>query len=231
MSYRGLTQACAALALTTATVVAVAEEAPVHSFSANLAVTTDYIWRGVSQTDNEPALQGGVDYAHASGLYLGAWASNVDFGPGDDSDIEIDLYGGFANEVGDFSYDLGVIHYDYPGEGDNDFDEVYLGLGYDFLSAKVSYTDEFGEDGDDATYYEAGADFELPMAVALGLHVGYYDIDPDDGFDYTDWKVAVAREYSGFNFELAYTDTDLSDNECGGDYCDGRAIFTVSREF
>lgn len=224
MSYRGLTQACAALALSATTAaVAVAEEAPVHSFSANLAVTSDYIWRGISQTDNEPAIQGGADYSHASGLYLGAWASNVDFAA-NDADVEVDLYGGFSNEVGGFSYDVGVIHYNYPGESDLNFEELYLGLGYGFLSVKASH--DFDNEN---SYYEAGADFTLPAEVSLALHVGHYDFD--NGEDYDDWKVAVGRSYGGFDFELAYADTDLSDNECGGDYCDARAIFTVSREF
>jgi uncharacterized protein (TIGR02001 family) len=220
-----------ALALAAFSTTALAEETQEHSFSANLAVTSDYVWRGVSQADNEPAIQGGIDYGHSSGIYVGAWASNVDFGPGDDSDIEIDLYGGFSNEVGGLSYDVGIIHYNYPGESDNNFEEYYFGIGYGFLSGKVSYTDEFGEGGDDATYYEIGADFELPMAVGLGLHAGHYDIDPDDGEDYDDWKIALSRSYGRFDFELAYSDTDLSDADCGGDYCDGRGIFTVSTEF
>jgi len=229
MKYRKLTLACSALALATASTITVAEETSPHSLSANVAMTTDYVWRGISQTDNGPAIQGGIDYAHSSGFYLGTWASNVDFGAGDDSNIEVDVYGGYGNEISGLSYDVGIIHYDYPSESDNNFDEVYLGLGYSFLSAMVSHTDEFGEGADDATYYELGADFELPMAVGLGLHVGHYDLDKDDGEDYTDWKVGLSRDYLGFTFELAYTDTDLSDTDCGGNLCDGRGIFTVSK--
>ena len=232
MSPHKLTLACSILASACISGIATAEEPTGdHQFSANVAMTTDYIWRGISQADNGPAIQGGFDYAHASGFYLGTWGSNVDFGPGDDASMEIDIYGGYAGEFNGVSFDLGIIHYDYPSESDDNFDEVYLGLGYGFLSAQVSHTDEFGEGADDATYYEAGADFELPYSVGLALHVGHYDLDPDDGEDYTDWKVAVSREYAGFNFELAYTDTDLSDRECGGNYCDGRGIFTVSKEF
>ena len=112
MKYRKLTLACSALALAATSAIIVAEEASPHSLSANVAMTTDYIWRGISQTDNGPAIQGGIDYAHSSGFYLGTWASNVDFGTGDDSNIEIDVYGGYGNEVGGLSYDVGIIHYD-----------------------------------------------------------------------------------------------------------------------
>ena len=87
--------------------------------SANVALATDYVFRGVSQTDNQFAIQGGFDWAHDSGFYLGTWASNVDsnfFGGATDPQIELDLYGGFANEFGNgFGYDLGYLRYQYPG--------------------------------------------------------------------------------------------------------------------
>ncbi|MBE0616861.1 MAG: hypothetical protein IH608_02885, partial [Proteobacteria bacterium] len=80
------------------------------NFSGNVAMTSDYVFRGISQTDSNPAIQGGFDYASPVGLYVGTWASNVAFG----GNIEMDWYGGFSNEVAGFSYDLGVIYYAYP---------------------------------------------------------------------------------------------------------------------
>lgn len=212
--------------------VRAAESSP-HSFSANVALTSDYVWRGVSQTDSDPAIQGGFDYEHASGFSLGIWGSNVDFGDDDDSDLELDYYGGFSWQVNEVGFNVGAIYYDYPGESDNDFWEVNAGIGYSYFSAKVSYTDEFGEGGEEAVYYEAGADFELPVAggVGLGLHVGYYDIDPADGEDYTDWKIALSKSIGGFDFELAYTDTDIDGSDDPDDLADGRVIFTLSRSF
>ena len=187
--------------------------------SANIALTSDYVWRGTSQTDSNPAIQGGFDYAHESGVYVGVWGSNVDFG--DDANIELDLYVGFSNELSNgFSYDVGFIHYDYPGESDSDFDEIYLGVGYGFFSAKVSHDPE-----NDNTYWEAGADFELPQGFGLGLHVGYND--PDSGDEATDWKIGISKSLVGLDFELAYTDTDINDD----DLSDERVIFTVSKSF
>lgn len=226
------TLVCSALAVMSASGIAVADEAvETHQFSANVALSTDYIWRGISQTDNGPAISGGFDYAHALGFYAGIWASNVDFGDGDGSNIEIDVYGGYGGEFKGVSFDVGVLHYDYPSESVNNFDEVYAGLGYGFLSIMVSHSNNgFAESGD-ATYYEAGADFELPLGVGLSLHAGHYELD-EGADDYNDWKIAVSKEYHGFNFELAYTDTDLSDADCGDDsLCDAHGVFTVSKEF
>ncbi len=189
--------------------------------SANVALTTDYVWRGVSQTDNGPAIQGGFDYAHQSGVYLGVWGSNVDFGAGDDSNVEIDIYGGYATEFdGGVSLDVGFIHYDYPSESDNDFEELYLGLGYGPVSARVSH--DFDNEN---TYWELGAGFDLPAEMGLSLQVGYYDFD--DGSEYTDWKVAVSRSFAGADVELAYTDTDIDANNLA----DGRLFLSVSKSF
>ncbi|MCP5427660.1 MAG: hypothetical protein H6964_10975 [Chromatiaceae bacterium] len=187
--------------------------------SANVALTSDYVWRGTSQTDSGPAIQGGFDYAHESGFYLGVWGSNVDFN--DDADIELDIYGGYSNELANgFSYDIGAIHYDYPGQDSSDFDEIYLGIGYGFMSGKVSHDPE-----NDNTYWEAGADFELPEGFGLGLHIGYND--PDSGDEVTDWKIGVSKSLVGLDFELAYTDTDTSND----DLTDARAVFTISKSF
>ncbi len=201
-----------------------------HSLSANVALTTDYVWRGISQTDEDPAIQGGFDWEHSSGFSAGVWGSNVDFG--DDASMELDLYAGFSKEFNGVALSIGFIHYNYPDESDLNFNEINFGIGYGPVSAMVSYTDEFGEGAEEAIYYELGADFDLPVGgLALGLHAGYYDIDSSDGESYADVKIALSKEVQGFGFELAYTDTDLSKTKCGGDTCGGRAIFTVSKSF
>jgi uncharacterized protein (TIGR02001 family) len=212
MKMKKPTLICAAL-LAGASVVASAES----ELSGNVALATDYVWRGVSQTDSDPAIQGGFDFSHSSGFYLGVWGSNVDFG--DDANIEIDLYGGWATEFDSgLSLDVGIIHYDYPSESDLNFEEGYLGIGYGFLSAMVSH--DFDNDN---TYWDLGADFQLPGEVGLGLHAGYYDFD--DGSEYTDWKLAVSKTFGGIDFELAYTDTDIDNSNLA----DGRLILTISK--
>ena len=112
------------LALAAASTVAVAQTpapAPEHTLTANVGLFSEYIFRGISQTAGEPAIQGGFDYAHSSGFYLGTWASNVswleDFGLYSRSSMEWDFYGGFKSTIGDtdWTYDLGILYYYYPG--------------------------------------------------------------------------------------------------------------------
>jgi len=219
MKMRFLTLACAA-ALASISGAAIAEDGP-FTISANVAMTTDYVWRGISQTSEDPAIQGGFDLEHESGIYLGGWGSNVDFGPGDPADLELDVYGGFTKEFDNgFGFDIGLIHYDFPDVSDYATEEIYLGASYSFFSAKFNHN----LDGN-YNYYEAGAEFDLPQEFGLNMHIGYNDPDAGDGA--TDWKIGVTKELFGLGFELAYTDTDINDVP----EADARAVFTVSKEF
>ena len=202
--------------------------------SANAAFTSDYVFRGISQSDNHFAVSAGADYAWElapNGLYLGAWASSVDFDDGGEGTAELDFYLGFTRTFGDINFDLGLIYYEYPGANnslDYDLDEAYVNLGYKFASLKYSYSDNYFAGTGNSHYWEAGVDFELVNKVNMGLHVGSMDVQKAS--NYNDWKVALSREIDGFGFEIAYTDTNLSKSECGGNWCDGRAMLTISKE-
>ena len=170
-----LTHSLAAVALSLTALAAQAE------ITGNAAVVSDYNWRGISQTSQDPALQGGIDYAHESGFYAGAWGSNVDFGDCCDENVEVDLYTGFRG--GDaVTWDVGFIYYWYPGAEDIDFPEIYVGLGYEWLSGKVSYSNDFGNSGESAFYYEANASYDLPANFGITGHLGYSDGDAIDLF-------------------------------------------------
>ena len=155
-----LTHGLAALALSLTAVAAQAE------ITGNAAVLSDYNWRGITQTSQDPAIQGGIDYAHESGFYLGAWGSNVDFGDCCDENVEIDLYTGFRGGE-TVTWDVGLIYYAYPGADDLDYPEIYAGLGWEWLSGKVYYSNDFGNSGESAFYYEANAAYELPANFGL----------------------------------------------------------------
>ncbi|WEN40921.1 hypothetical protein CKCBHOJB_00454 [Thauera sp. GDN1] len=211
-----------------------AEDSP---FSANVGLVSDYAYRGWSQTDERPALQGGFDYAHESGLYAGVWGSNVSWLSDGNSEVsnslELDLYGGYKGTVGAIGYDVGLLQYYYPGSYPKPYNspntlEGYLGLSWEFLSFKYSYafTDLFGYDKSDGSqYYDLGAAVDVGYGITLSAHVGYSDIKGQD--DYTDWKLGLAKEYGGFNFGLHYVDTDV-DN---ADLADERVILSVSKSF
>ena len=195
---------------------------PEHAFTANVGLFSEYIFRGIAQTAGKPAIQGGFDYAHASGFYAGTWASNIswleDFGAYNHSSVEWDVYAGFKNNFpnSDFFYDLGVYGYLYPGSRnpgvvDADTWELYAALGWKWTSVKFSYSlsDYFGARPDasqnktDGTWYiDASATYPIgETGFAILAHVGHLDVR-HDGSDsdfatlgkvsYTDWKLGAS---------------------------------------
>lgn len=195
-------------------------------FSANVDMTTDYVWRGVSQTDEKPAIQGGFDFSADNGIYLGTWGSNVQFGTKESpsaQDMEMDLYGGWSGKAGPVSLDVGAIHYGYfinqPGVN---FSEGYLGVTYNMFSVKVSH--DFDNKN---TYVEGGLNFDLPQKMSLALHAGHYHFD--GGNTYVDYSVGVSKEIGGFGFDLSYYDTNSKGKDLYGKIADGRLVFTLSK--
>ncbi len=183
--------------------------------SANIGATSNYVWRGVTQTDDAAAISGGLDYAHDSGLYAGLWASNVDFD--DDTTAEVDLYGGFANEFDNgLGYDIGLLYFAYPGAGPSpgdelDFLEVVGALSFGPVTAGVNYT--VWKENDDAdendVYYHVSASTEVAPTWSLGATVGYYDFDDDT--DYTHGQVDVTKsagELGDFTLSVSVAEDD-----------------------
>ena len=214
-----------------------AESVP-GEFSASMALTTDYIFRGVSQnSDGTPAIQGSIDYSvdtpvDGVSLYAGAWGSNIEFSS-DSGSIEIDYYGGFAGEVQGIGWDVGFVYFSYPGAPDASnlaYWEGTANLGYDFgmfaLSAGIAASPDFTGDTGDAFYYTAGVDIPLFKSLALSGHFGHQTVDQLE--DYSDVKVALSADVVGFGMELAYHDTL---NRSASSLSDERAVFTISRSF
>ena len=205
-----------------------------HSTSASVALSSDYVWRGVSQTDEEAAISGSFDYGHSSGLYAGTWASNIDFDS--DASVEIDIYAGFASEFGDsgIGYDIGALRYMYPSEGDINWNEYYANLSYSYFSAGVNYSDDFGGSDEDGIYYTLGFDYDLPYDVAFSAGYGYYDFDtkvngrgnPDS---YSDYRIGVSKDFFGFGFDVTYYDTNSDGEKLYDDLAEDRIVFTISK--
>lgn len=175
-------------------------------FSANVGLSSDYLWRGVTQTDGASAISGGLDYGASNGLYAGTWVSNVDFG--DDTTYEWDFYAGYAGEMEGVGYDIGYIYYAYPNGEDIDFSEIYAALSYRILSVGAAVLVDSDGDADfaDNNYYNADLAYEVAEGLELGFHIGYYDID--DGESYTDYNLSLSK--GGFTFMIS--DTDLDDD-------------------
>lgn len=204
------------------------------SLSGNLALTSDYVFRGYTQTSEDLAVQGGVDWESVGGWHLGVWGSDLDFGPGDAS-VEVDLYGGYSWEVNDVSYQVGLIYYAYPGsdsESGYDFVETYASAAYDLpavsLSAALHFTpDNFGETGT-GWYATGGLARTLSDTLSVDANVGFSQVEPGFGEDYLDWNLRLTYSLPLLALDLRYYDTDAPD--CL-DSCDSRVVLTLSTAF
>jgi uncharacterized protein (TIGR02001 family) len=230
---------------------------PEHSFTGNFTLASEYMYRGIAQTNREAAIQGGFDYAHASGFYAGVWGSSIswlaDFGGGISSNIELDVYGGYKGAFAeDWTYDVGVLTYNYPGSYPNGFvdadtTEVYVGLGWKWLSAKYSYTTSShifgwvgtkGENTRGSGYLELNAAYDLGDGWGISGHVGHQEIEHFDDASYTDWKVGVTKDVGFGTVGLAYIDTDAKGNRgepyrnaFDKDLGSGRLLLTFGKTF
>lgn len=218
----------ATLALTALPSVSFAEDASPLSF--NLSVTSDYRYRGISQTRLKPALQGGADYALPGGFYIGAWASTIKWikdwdvkGP-----LELDLYGGYKGEIQkDFGYDVGLLQYAYVGNKLADVGgvfknanttEIYGALSYGPVTGKLSYalTNLFGnynfatnEKSSGSWYFDLSGSFDLGSGFSVVPHVGYQKVAKIDNASYSDYSLTLTKDLgSGFSVSGAIVGTD-----------------------
>ncbi len=220
------------LKLTAALGMLVAAGAANAELSSTWTATSDYDFRGNSQTAKDPALQASLDFAMDNGWYVGAWASNVDFG--DEIDYEVDLYTGFSGGE-EMPWDVGVVYYAYPDDSDVNYFEAYGSLGYQWIEGKLWYSDDFFGSDQSAIYIEGNATIPLPQDFSLLLHAGlgtgdyWDDVNGDDQIDYS---IGVGYTVSNFDLALKYVDTD-SDVEVTDDVYnnEGRVIFSVSTTF
>ena len=206
--------------------------------SGNVALTTDYAFRGVSQTDLSPAVQGGFDAAFGdSGAYVGAWASNINFGTGG-ANLELDVYGGFKFALGPVAMDVGVIGYLYPSASDDtaelDYYEGYVKPSIALsdqitLGGAVDWSPEFTGESGDGVYAEVNGAFVASPELTFSGAVGMQTVDATGFFagedDYTTWNAGGTYSAMGLGFDLRYVGTDV-DNAA---IYDDRVIFTIKR--
>lgn len=178
-------------------------------FAFNVGAVSDYRYRGISQSRLKPAVQGGVDWSHASGFYVGAWASTIkwieDANPGSSNKVEIDVYGGYKGEiVKDLAFDVGVLTYQYPGHKAEligapspNTTEVYGALTYGPATLKYSHsvTNLFGfPDSKNSGYLDLSATFDLGNGLSLVPHLGRQRVSNNADFTYTDYSLTLNYE-------------------------------------
>ncbi len=203
--------------------VAHAEDAaaqPEHAVAYNVGVTNDYRFRGISQSQRDPAFSLGADYTHnPSGAYLGVFASTIKWvkDSGGDGNTEVDVYGGKRGQLtDDLGYDVGAIYYYYPGHGlgtapDANTFEVYgqLGVGPAYLKLNYALTDAFYTSNKAGSYYvDAGANVPVADGLVVNVHAGYYYWKDATDFNYTDWKVGLTKDFGFVTAAIAYVGTN-----------------------
>ncbi|MBU0499275.1 MAG: TorF family putative porin [Gammaproteobacteria bacterium] len=213
------------------------------SLSGNVGLVSDYLFRGITQTDSDPAIQGGLDLTHESGFFAGVWGSNVESDPAalinyNGANVELDAYLGWTGEIADkTTVTVKALRYNYPGtrfdpNNTNEF-SAYLGHDFGVLSGKVglNYSDDFYGVGK-AIYTDLGV--SIPVGrVAIGLHYGMQDFDNDVlGDDYSDYSVGISGTAAGLNLGVTYTGTDgvAATNATKPAY-DDAVVFSVSKTF
>ena len=230
-----------------------AAAAPASPWVGSLTLASDYIFRGLSQTNQKPALQGGLEYDHPSGFYVGFWGSNInwlsDYSIPEapvSSSLELDFYLGYRGKFNDdWGYDFGLYTYYYPGDYPAGFTsgnttEIYGALSYKFLSLKYSHTltNAFGfADTQNSGYLDLSANYEFVPTWLFNAHVGHQRIDGFGDASYTDWKLGFTKNFDkGFSLAIAYYDTDADKpvytNPNTGHFV-GRStgVITVSKAF
>lgn len=239
-----------AFALPSVVIAADAAPASPHTFTANVGLVSNYVFRGITQSAAKPAVQGGFDYAHASGLYAGTWASNVNWVADNNwaaasaasNSLEIDVYGGYKGTItGDLGFDIGLLTYIYPGTNTSvggtfikpDSTEVYGALSWKWLTLKYSHSttslfgwNKFGGTVSDKTngsgYLELNGAFDLGNGWGLSAHIGDQKIKGNGPASYSDYKLGVTKDAGVGVFGLALTSTNSQGN------CSGNAMATTN---
>ena len=228
-----------------------AEAAPESTLAFNLGVTSDYVFRGISQSRNRPAFSGGADYTHnPSGMYVGTWVSTISWvndstpdGIKGNTPYELDIYGGQRGEIsGGVSYDVGGIYYYYPSNKLTGFDantfEVYgqLGFGPAYLKVNYALTDTINTGSNGSYYIDLGTNLPLAEGIVLNLHAGHFSFKDNKAANYTDWKIGLTKDFgSGFSGAIAATGTDADKGawNLGGQgfLGDTKGIVTLTKTF
>jgi len=198
------------------------------TISGNVTLTSDYHWRNVSQSNQDMAIQGGFDLDTGMGIYAGAWASSIDFDNSSDSNVELDLYGGYAFEVGGVGLDVGFIYYSYPDSEADDinFYELYAGVSKDF--GPVGLGGSLNWDPDNETIYgDVGVSYSLMDNLSVDVSYGTYLDDADLGLDlYTGFNIGATYSVAGVDLDVRYY---ANDGDYANDDLEDNIVFSIGK--
>jgi uncharacterized protein (TIGR02001 family) len=236
---------------------AAAAPTPDWTITGNLSLASDYRFRGISQTNKQPALSGGFDVAHSSGFYIGNWNSNIDSDFFQGANIEMDFYGGYKGSISDIGYDIGAIYYYYPGSGRDGRikvknTELYVGTSYGPVSAKFYYplNDFFnaeqifpgGGNAGGSYYIDLSGAYDLGSGFGVNAHVGFQKLKGSAKVteigktaienDIVDWKIGFTYGFSnGFVAAVSYIDTNRNLAGVTRNVSNGTGVVSLSKTF
>lgn len=231
-----------------------ADDAPAAepaALTGNMTLTSEYLYRGIAQSNNRPALQGGFDYALPAGFYIGNWNSSIswigDAGLGASSSLEMDFYGGYKKSIGDFSFDVGALYYYYPGNYPDTWKdaydspntlELYGAVGYKWVTLKYSRAMQnlFGNMNTKGSgYFEANATVDVGGGFSLIGHAGHQQLKNAYNGAYSDYKLGVTKDVGFAVVGAAYSYTtahkDFYYNSVNSDTGKGRFVVSVTKTF
>lgn len=209
------------------------EEGSDKPWSVTLGFMSDYKFRGISQTNGDPAVQVTFNWAYESGLYLGAFASNVDFAEGDGANQELDLYIGYGWQINDnVAADVSWTQYIYPFDNaDYNYGELIGKVTfYDSITAMVGLSNNVFSSDENGFYYGLSGSTSLSDFTFTGT-IGYYDLDDVAGGGITDYSVAVSRDWGPITVSLGYYDTNGKLEDFFGENGKGKTILSFSTTF
>jgi uncharacterized protein (TIGR02001 family) len=202
--------------------IAAAASAPAFAqevtVTGNVTLTTDYVWRNVSQSNYDAAIQGGIDVTVSNGFYVGTWASSIDFNDASDANIEVDLYGGYRFDLGGVAADVGVIYYAYPDTDDINFTEIYGKLSKTFDAVTLGGSLNWDPDNE-TTYADASIAFAVSPEFSLSAGYGAYL----EGFgEYSGFNAGGSWAVGGVTLGARYSENDISGT-------DESIVFSIGR--
>lgn len=229
---KSLVAASFSAALLAATPSAMAEDDSAFSFSANATVVSEYRFRGISLSNRDTAIQAGLDISHKSGFYVGTWGSSIQ--PYEGSETELDIYGGYAGEIGELTYDVGLLAYTYPGSDGTAYLEGYASISgalqkvdWTFGYAYAFSQDSLGNQDNSYIYLDAG----YPLGdtgFAVAGHLAYED--GAFGDKKWDWSAGVSYPIGQFEAAVTYVDTNI-ENFSVKTITSGAVVFSLGASF
>jgi uncharacterized protein (TIGR02001 family) len=219
-----------------------------HTLSASVTLATEYLYRGVSRTNGDPAIQGSFDYAHSSGFYAGVWASSLEWNSGTNNaaSLELDYYAGYTFDYYGLSYDIGYMYYMYTGQDvessfsapEYDYSEVYVSATKTFnmdysptASLGVAWSPDYSVGYDDSVYVNGSLSVTLPMGISPYFSAGWQDLATGKGatgLDYFHYAVGASADIGPITLDLSWNDTD---NIVGNSNDYDGVVFSISSMF